>query len=114
MARSLVEMRGERKGPRDPRGLRYPLVPVLTLCLVAILAGQTTLAAIAPFGRLRKHWPAHALGFRGGNSPAATEHKAALRLRGALPTGRWVVTADAMFTHPLGRAPSASAGPPGR
>ncbi|OWK41147.1 ISAs1 family transposase [Fimbriiglobus ruber] len=79
MARSLIERLGELKDPRDPRGLRYPLVPVLALCVVGILAGHTSLAAIAQFGRLRKHWLGHALGFRSGRIPAATTLSLVLR-----------------------------------
>ena len=79
MAQSLIEMLGELKDPRDPRGIRYPLVPVLTLCLVAILAGHTSLAAIAQFGRLRKHWLGHALGFKNGRIPAANTLALVLR-----------------------------------
>lgn len=72
MGPSLIELLGELPDPRDPRGIRYPLVPVLALCLVAALAGHTTLAAISQFGRLRKHRLAHALGFKRGTIPAAS------------------------------------------
>lgn len=72
MAASLIDLLGELNDPRDPRGRQYPLVPVLALCLVAILAGHTTLAAIAQFGRLRRHRLGHALGFTRGKMPAAT------------------------------------------
>ena len=71
MSASLIELLGELKDPRDPRGLQYPLVPVLALCLVAILAGHTGLAAIAQFGRLRQHRLGHALGFKNGKMPCA-------------------------------------------
>ena len=70
MGPSLLELLAELPDPRDPRGIRYPLVPVLALCLVAALAGYTTLAAISQFGRLRKHRLAHALGFKRGTIPA--------------------------------------------
>ena len=55
MGASLIERLAELPDPRDPRGVRHPLVPILALCLVAALAGHTSLAAIAQFGRLRKH-----------------------------------------------------------
>lgn len=71
MAASLIELLGELKDPRDPRGVQYPLVPVLALCLVAILAGHTGFAAIAQFGRLRRQRLGHALGFRNGKMPCA-------------------------------------------
>lgn len=71
MAASLIERLGELDDPRDPRGVQYPLVPVLALCLVAILAGHTGFAAIAQFGRLRRHRLGHALGFKNGKMPCA-------------------------------------------
>jgi hypothetical protein len=45
------------------------MVGLLTLCLVAILAGHTTPEAIAQFGRLRQKRLGHALGFKNGNMP---------------------------------------------
>jgi DDE family transposase len=71
MAASLIERLGELDDPRDPRGIQYPLVPVLALCLVAILAGHTGFAAIAQFGRLRRHRLGPALGFKNGKMPCA-------------------------------------------
>lgn len=71
MAAPLIELLGDLKDPRDPRGVQYPLVPILALCLVAILAGHTGFAAIAQFGRLRRHRLGHALGFRNGRMPCA-------------------------------------------
>ena len=72
MGPSLPELLAELPDPRDPRGIRYPLVPILALCLVAALAGYTSLTAISQFGRLRKHRLAHALGFKRGTIPAAS------------------------------------------
>ena len=68
----MLELLAELPDPRDPRGIRYPLVPILALCLVAALAGYTSLTAISQFGRLRKHRLAHALGFKRGTIPAAS------------------------------------------
>lgn len=79
MAASLIELLGELKDPRDPRGLQYPLVPVLALCLVAILAGHTGFAAIAQFGRLRQQRLGHALGFKNGKMPCANTLSLLLR-----------------------------------
>jgi hypothetical protein len=76
---SLIEVLGELHDPRDPRGIRYPLVPVLALCLVAALAGHTTLAAISQFGRLRKHRLAHALSFKRGTIPTPSTLSEILR-----------------------------------
>jgi hypothetical protein len=80
MGRSLLERLAELHDPRDRRGRQYPLVTLLGLCLVAILAGHTSLAAIAQFGRLRGHRLGHALGFRNGTMPCA--NTLALLLRG--------------------------------
>ena len=46
-------------------------MPLLALALVAILAGNTSIAAIAQFGRLRRHRLGHALGFPHGKRPCA-------------------------------------------
>jgi hypothetical protein len=69
--RSLFDRLAELPDPRDPRGCTYPLVSLVALAVVAILAGHTSLAAIAQFGRLRGHKLGHALGFRDGHMPCA-------------------------------------------
>lgn len=69
MPASLIERLAELTDPRGRHGRQYPLVPLLTLCLVAILAGHTSLAAIAQFGRLRRHRLGHAPGFTRGTMP---------------------------------------------
>lgn len=69
MPASLLERLGELTDPRGRNGRQYPFVPLLGLCLVGILAGHTTLAAIAHFGRLRGHRLGHALGFTRGTMP---------------------------------------------
>ena len=79
MALSLVERLAELTDPRDRRGRQYPLVGLLTLCLVAILAGHTTPEAIAQFGRLRQKRLGHALGFKNGNMPCANTIAGLLR-----------------------------------
>lgn len=71
MPTSLLERFAHIRDPRDPRGRTYPLASLLGLCLVAILAGHTSLAAIAQFGRLRGKKLGHALGFKNGNMPCA-------------------------------------------
>jgi hypothetical protein len=70
-ARSLLDRLTELTDPRDPKGRLYPLVPLVALALVGMLAGHTTLAAIAQFGRLRGHRLGHALGFPHGKTPCA-------------------------------------------
>lgn len=79
MPPSLIELLAELPDPRDPRGVRHPLVPVLTLCLVATLAGCASLAAISQFGRDRGAGFAHALGFRRGRVPAPSTLSELLR-----------------------------------
>jgi len=79
MARSLVERLAELTDPRSRHGRQYPMVGLLTLCLVAILAGHTTPEAIAQFGRLRQKRLGHALGFRNGNMPCANTLAGLLR-----------------------------------
>jgi DDE family transposase len=67
---SLVEALAAVPDPRDPRGVRPPLSAILSLTVVAVLAGMKGLSAIAQFGR--DHGPAlaHALGFTRGKTPA--------------------------------------------
>jgi DDE_Tnp_1-associated/Transposase DDE domain len=70
-ALSLFDRLAELTDPRDPRGRTYPLVSLVALTVVATLAGHTSLAAIAQFGRLRGYKLGHALGFRDGHMPCA-------------------------------------------
>jgi DDE_Tnp_1-associated/Transposase DDE domain len=70
-ALSLLDRLAELTDPRDRKGRQYPLVPLLALALVAILAGHTSVVAIAQFGRLRRHRLGHALGFPHGKMPCA-------------------------------------------
>ena len=66
---SLAEALASVPDPRKRRGRRHPLTAVLSLAVVAILAGCKSLEAIAQFGR--EHGPAltHALGFTRGDCP---------------------------------------------
>lgn len=79
MPPSLIDLLAELPDPRDRRGVRHPLVPVLALCLVATLGGCTSLAAISQFGRDRGAAFAHALGFRRGKTPAPSTLSELLR-----------------------------------
>ena len=69
MSRSLMEILHTIPDPRKPRGIRHPLPALLALATLAILAGHSSLEAIAQFGR--DHGPAlaFALGFRRGKTP---------------------------------------------
>jgi DDE_Tnp_1-associated/Transposase DDE domain len=67
---SLVEALASVPDPRQPQGVRHPLTAVLSLTVVAVLAGMKSLEAIAQFGRDHGAALAHALGFRRGKTPA--------------------------------------------
>jgi DDE_Tnp_1-associated/Transposase DDE domain len=66
---SLIEALASVPDPRDPRGVRHPLTAVLSLTVVALLAGCKSLEAIAQFGRDHGVALTHALGFTRGDSP---------------------------------------------
>jgi predicted transposase YbfD/YdcC len=67
---ALIELLATIPDPRKPRGLIHPLSAVLSLAVVAMLAGMKSLEAIAQFGRDRGNGLAFALGFRRGKTPA--------------------------------------------
>jgi hypothetical protein len=67
---SLLEALAAVPDPRRPKGVRHPLTAVLSLTVVATLAGMKGLEAIAQFGRDHGKALAHALGFRRGKTPA--------------------------------------------
>lgn len=68
-ALSLQEELATLPDPRSRKGRIHPLTAVLSLAVVALLAGNKSLQAIAQFGR--DHGPAfaHALGFNRGKTP---------------------------------------------
>jgi len=101
MARSLVERLAELTDPRDRRGRQYPMVGLLTLCLVAVLAGHTGPEAIAQFGRLRQKRLGHALGFKNGNMPCANTISGLLRTLDADHLDR-IIAAWSTDRHPDG------------
>ena len=68
--KTLLEALASVPDPRDPRGVRHPLTSVLSLAVVAMLAGMKSLAAISQFGRDRGPALAHSLGFTRGKVPA--------------------------------------------
>jgi hypothetical protein len=68
-ALSLVEVLATVPDPRSRKGRRHPLTAILSLTVVAILAGCKSLEAIAQFGRDRGVPLAHALGFTRGLTP---------------------------------------------
>jgi predicted transposase YbfD/YdcC len=66
---SLLELLDSVPDPRDPRGRIHPLSAVLSLAVVALLAGKQSLEAIAQFGRDHGAALAFALGFRRKKTP---------------------------------------------
>lgn len=67
---ALVELLATIPDPRKPRGRIHPLTAVLSLAVVAMLAGMKSLEAIAQFGRDHDAGLAFALGFRRKKTPA--------------------------------------------
>jgi hypothetical protein len=94
-ALSLLEVLAGVPDPRSRKGRRHPLTAILSLSVVAILAGCKSLEAIAQFGRDRGIPLAHALGFTRGLTPNKSCLSKLFRrldidaLEGAL--GRWVL-----------------------
>lgn len=68
-ALSLVEELARVPDPRSPKGRRHPLTAILSLTVVATLAGMKSLEAIAQFGRDHGRAFAHALGFTRAKTP---------------------------------------------
>jgi len=79
MAQSLVEVFERVFDPRSRKGRIHDLVPILSLAVVAILAGRTSLQGIAQFGRDHGTALAHALGFRRGKTPCAATYSRVFR-----------------------------------
>jgi hypothetical protein len=80
---SLLERLAALDDPRSARGRRYSLASLLSLAVVAMLAGMTSLEAIAHFGRLWGTRLTHLLGFRSGATPSKATYS---RLFAALDT----------------------------
>jgi predicted transposase YbfD/YdcC len=82
---SLLERFATLPDPRSKQGQRYPLPAVLGLAVVAMLAGMTSLEAIAQFGRLWGPRLAPLLGFKSGKTPSKATLSRAFRGVGAGP-----------------------------
>ena len=76
---ALIEMFDRVLDPRKARGRIHDLGPVLSLAVVAILAGRPTFQGIAQFGRDHGFMLAHALGFRRGKTPCAATYSRIFR-----------------------------------
>ena len=92
---SLFEELASVPDPRSPKGRRHPLTAILSLTVVATLAGCKSLEAIAQFGRDHGTPLAHALGFTRGKTPTKScLSKLFRRLDAAAleeTLGRWVL-----------------------
>jgi hypothetical protein len=66
---SLLEVLAQVPDPRSRHGRRHPLPAILSLAVVAMLAGAKSYQAIAQFGREHGFPLAHALGFTRGKTP---------------------------------------------
>jgi hypothetical protein len=71
---ALTEMFARVLDPRKAKGKIHDLVSILSLSVVAILAGRSTLQGIAQFGRDHGSALAHALGFRRRKTPCAATY----------------------------------------
>jgi hypothetical protein len=67
---SFVEELATVPDPRSRKGRLHPLTAILSLTVVATLAGMKSLEAIAPFGRDHGRSLAHVLGFTRGKTPS--------------------------------------------
>src|SRR5690348_15476727 len=73
---NLLRALEELPDPRSRPGRRHPLPAVLTLAVVAMLAGARSLYAIAQWGREQPEDVVRALGFTRGRTPGvATLHR---------------------------------------
>jgi hypothetical protein len=82
---SLLERLATLPDPRSPQGRRYPSPAVLGLAVLAMLAGMTSLEAIAQFGRLWGPRLAHLLGFKSAKTPSKATPSRTFRATAAAP-----------------------------
>jgi hypothetical protein len=94
-ALSLVEELATVPDPRSPKGRRHPLTAILSLTVVATLAGCKGLEAIAQFGRDHGKALAHALGFTRPKTPNKSCLSKLFRRLDAIALeevlGRWIL-----------------------
>jgi hypothetical protein len=77
---SLLEVLAEIPDPRSRHGRRHPLSAVLSLAVVAMLAGAKSYQAIAQFGREKGFALAHLLGFTRGKTPTKSTFSVLFRV----------------------------------
>lgn len=94
---SLMEALSEVPDPRGAQGLRHPLPSVLSLVVVAILAGMRGPESIAQFGRDHGAKLAWALGFRRSKTPCKATFSTLFRaLDVEAVLRRWIVARMAL------------------
>lgn len=76
---SLLDVLAEVSDPRSRHGRRHPLSAILSLAVVAMLAGAKSYQAIAQFGREKGFALAHALGFKRGKTPTKSTFSVVFR-----------------------------------
>jgi hypothetical protein len=77
---SLLDVLADIPDPRSRQGRRHPLSAILSLAVVAMLAGAKSYEAIAQFGRDRGFALAHALGFTRGKTPVKSTFSVLFRI----------------------------------
>lgn len=100
-AEDLLEALGRVPDPRDPRGRRYPLVPVLAVAVCAMLAGAKSYAAIAEWAADAPPRVRARLGLPGPVPDLATIWRV---LTTATRSRRWARTRPAPTRSPPGPA----------
>ena len=77
---SLLTVLADVPDPRSRHGRRHPLSAILSLAVVAMLAGAKSYQAIAQFGRDQGFALAHALGFTRGKTPTKSTFSVLFRI----------------------------------
>jgi DDE_Tnp_1-associated/Transposase DDE domain len=77
---SLLTVLADVPDPRSRHGRRHPLGAILSLAVVAMLAGAKSYQAIAQFGRDKGFALAHALGFTRGKTPTKSTFSVLFRM----------------------------------
>jgi hypothetical protein len=77
---SLHEVLAQVPDPRSRHGRRHPLSAILSLAVVAMLAGAKSYEAIAQYGREHGFALAHALGFTRGTTPTKSTFSVLFRM----------------------------------
>lgn len=108
---SLLEVLASVPDPRDPRGVRHGIGPLLGLLVVSFCTGSQTVKDAVVFGRHRR-WLRKALGFR---HPIAPSQSTYTRLFKVLPVdtvrdavGAWLRSLAALRCEARGRECAAS------